>query len=209
MSNGFETCDQHTYLFATEGKDCPYCEISRLKAELEEAKSIINDLTGRHGMQTGDMSGNSFEWRTKYTIIERQLDEANDKYNRCNEARSYAVKEAVNNKDMWDGSARRVKLLEAQLAEARAKNESQHTIQQLETMNKTLMELLAKGVFMQPAPPIMVADAMAHRIGWEQAKRDAVALADDHDIEGISDDMIPSSIGRAIVAMEYKEPTNG
>lgn len=38
MSNGFETCDQHTYLFATEGKDCPYCEIDRLKGELEEAR---------------------------------------------------------------------------------------------------------------------------------------------------------------------------
>ena len=61
---------------------CPNCadqhraEISRLKAELSEAKSIINDLTGRHGMQTGDMSGNSFEWRTKYTIIEHHLAEA-------------------------------------------------------------------------------------------------------------------------------------
>ena len=64
-----------------ENQVCDVCqiwipEISRLKAELSEAKSIINDLTGRHGMQTGDMSGNSFEWRTKYTIIERQLAEA-------------------------------------------------------------------------------------------------------------------------------------
>lgn len=136
--------------------------------QLSEAEAVINDLSGRHGMQTGDMSGNSFEWRTKFVLAERelfeaskdrdewkeqhyrlldtiaeyqeklseatgdrnkyrkwyietenQLSEANDKYNRCNEARSMAVKEAVRNKDMWDGSARRVLLLESQLSEAK------------------------------------------------------------------------------------------
>lgn len=41
MSNGFEMCDNHTYLFATEGKDCPYCEIDRLKGELEKAHTEL------------------------------------------------------------------------------------------------------------------------------------------------------------------------
>ena len=36
MSNGFAMCDNHTYLFATESKDCPYCEISRLSRDLSE-----------------------------------------------------------------------------------------------------------------------------------------------------------------------------
>lgn len=33
MSNGFETCDKHTYLFATEAKDCPYCRIDELEQD--------------------------------------------------------------------------------------------------------------------------------------------------------------------------------
>lgn len=38
MSNGFETCDKHTYLFATEAKDCPYCRIDELELQLADEK---------------------------------------------------------------------------------------------------------------------------------------------------------------------------
>ena len=44
-----------------------------------------------------------------------EVEEAKRLFAGCNEARSQAVKEAVYNKDMWDGSARRVQLLECNL----------------------------------------------------------------------------------------------
>lgn len=40
MSNGFETCDKHTYLFATEAKDCPYCRIDELEQQLAEVERL-------------------------------------------------------------------------------------------------------------------------------------------------------------------------
>ena len=55
---------------------CQQEEIDRLKRELKEARATINDLTGKQGLQTGDLSGNSFEWRTKFVLAELQLAEA-------------------------------------------------------------------------------------------------------------------------------------
>ena len=40
MSNGFEMCDKHIYLFTTEGKDCPYCRIAKLEQELAGMKHV-------------------------------------------------------------------------------------------------------------------------------------------------------------------------
>lgn len=60
------------------GGYCPGCmnsTVDRLTTELAEAKSIINDLSGRHGIQTGSMEDNSCEWRTKYMLLEKQLAE--------------------------------------------------------------------------------------------------------------------------------------
>ena len=50
MSNGFETCDKHTYLFATETKDCPYCRIEELEQQLDryqggiEVEGVISEF---------------------------------------------------------------------------------------------------------------------------------------------------------------------
>lgn len=66
--NGFGMCDNHTYLFATEGKDCPYCEIERLKVELELSN-----------MQRESWKSSSTRWCEKVDALERQLAEAKER----------------------------------------------------------------------------------------------------------------------------------
>ena len=78
-------CDKHVYLFATEGKDCPYCRIEQLEQELAEFKQWQKEDHDKlvQQVQTIDVLEQEIEqWKAEYAKVNQVRNEQDEQLSR-------------------------------------------------------------------------------------------------------------------------------